>query len=130
MHVIIYPLSPTLPSGLLLINLHTCLQLSIYSKPLEITKLIVIASVNNLALVDKIAKQSATIFHADIDAKGVRWIMLRARLRSGYARLRSVSACSPKSTSFSNCERVYANKSNAIAKSGFGPMLFKRIWHL
>ena len=39
------------------------------SKPIQITKLIVIALVSNLALVDKFAKQSVTIFHAVIDAR-------------------------------------------------------------
>ena len=52
----------------------------VYSK--KIPNSIVIAIVSNLALVDKFAKQSVTIFHADIDARNVR----------------SVSACSPTST--------------------------------
>ena len=74
------------------------------------TKSIVIAFVSNLALVDKFAKQSVTIFHADIDARDVR----------------SVSACSPRSTS-RNCERVCNNLSIDFANFGFGPMPFKRV---
>ena len=81
-----------------------------YSKPIQITKSIVIAFVSNLALIDKFAKKSVTIFHADIDPRDVR----------------SVSACSPRSTS-RNCEHVYTNLSTAFANFGFGQMPFKRV---
>ena len=110
---IIIPLAPSFSSGLLS-NLHVenlrveNLRLPIFSKPVQITKSILIAFVSNVALVDKFAKQSMAIFHADIDARDVR----------------SVLACSPRSTS-RNCERVYTNLSNAFANFGFGPMPFK-----
>ena len=77
------PSSAPFSSGLLS-NLHTCRKPA-PPKPIQITKLMVMASVSNLALVDKFAKQSVTIFHSDIDAKDVR----------------SMLACSPRSTSFS-----------------------------
>ena len=70
---VINTLAPCFSSGLLSnLNVENLrvenLRLPIYSKPIQITKLILIAFVSNVALVDKFAKQSVTIFHADIDA--------------------------------------------------------------
>ena len=75
-------------------------------------KSIVIALLSNVALVGKFAKQSVTIFQADIDTLDIR----------------SVLACLPRSTSFSELRTcIYTNLSNAFANFGFGPMPFKRV---
>ena len=101
-------LSLTPPSSGLLSNLQHVenLRLTIYSKPIQITKSIVIALVSNLALVDKFAKQSVTIFHADINANCNYTC-------TGYRHARQDLQV------FQNCERVYTNLSNAFAAFGF-----------
>ncbi len=82
-------INPAFHPGYFLICIHVKnLRLPKSSNPIQITKSIVIALGSNLALVDKFAKQSVTIFHADIDANLTRDV-------------RSVSACSPRSTRFS-----------------------------